>query len=383
MKQLEEKLSKAKKAKFLRNILVGIISLIIVAFIINIAPGYKRDKYKNRINLVLDQENKTEELKNEIYVNDNGTVYISEEDVKNLFDDTIYYDEQYNQIITVSDTKVANIVINEKQMTINNVSQNMSDAVIKINDIIYLPISDMTIVYNINVQYIYETKTVIIDNLSKGIIRALVSEETDIKFKPRKLSKNIGTLKEGESVYCFYTTSKGWRKIRTSTGLIGYIKANKLTGEYIVRQDMEERGKAKVISKADYSKNKFEIENKRINVQKLIMNENDLEINNNAEEDIKVWVDISNEYLEGQTNTLLKDYKTRTNLIDRIVNEAVENNIKGIVIDFNKINEKWYLKRFMIELTPKLRELGITTSIVINESMEKSDYEDIVDFIVE
>ena len=146
---------------------------------------------------------------------------------------------------------------------------------------------------------------------------------------------------------------------------------------------MEERGKAKVISKADYSKNKFEIENKRINVQKLIMNENDLEINNNAEEDIKVWVDISNEYLEGQTNTLLKDYKTRTNLIDRIVNEAVENNIKGIVIDFNKINEKWYLKRFMIELTPKLRELGITTSIVINESMEKSDYEDIVDFIVE
>ena len=181
MKQLEEKLSKAKKAKFLRNILVGIISLIIVAFIINIAPGYKRDKYKNRINLVLDQENKTEELKNEIYVNDNGTVYISEEDVKNLFDDTIYYDEQYNQIITVSDTKVANIVINEKQMTINNVSQNMSDAVIKINDIIYLPISDMTIVYNINVQYIYETKTVIIDNLSKGIIRANSNQENYLK----------------------------------------------------------------------------------------------------------------------------------------------------------------------------------------------------------
>lgn len=146
---------------------------------------------------------------------------------------------------------------------------------------------------------------------------------------------------------------------------------------------MEERGKAKTISKADYNKNKFEIENKEISVQKLIINESNIEINNNSEENTKLWVDISNEYLEGQTNVVLKDYKTRTNLIDTIVYEAVENNINGIVIDFNKIEEEFYLKRFMIELTPKLRELGITTSIVIDENMEKSDYEDIVDFIVE
>lgn len=225
MKQLKEKLLKAKKIKFLRNILIGIISLIIVAFIVNIAPGYKRDKYKDKINLVLDEENKTEELKNEIYVNENGTVYISEEDIKNFFDDTIYYDKQYNQIITVADTKIANIVMGEKQMTVNDAAQNMMDAIIKIDDIIYIPISDMTIVYNISVQYVPTTNTVIIDNLSKGIIRALVSEETDIKFKPRKLSKNIGTLKEGESVYCFYTTSKGWRKIRTSTGIIRIYKS--------------------------------------------------------------------------------------------------------------------------------------------------------------
>lgn len=211
---------KLNDLKFLRNIIIGIVSLIIVALIINIAPGYKRDKYANVINLIINEENRTEDLKHDIYVNSNGTVYISEEDVKNLFDSTIYYDEKYNQIITTSDTKVANIVIEEKQMIINNSEVSMLDAIIRINDNIYLPISDMCIVYNINVSYIKNTNRVIIDELDQGMIKAKVSEESDIKYKPRRLSKNIGTVKQGESVSCFYTTSKGWRQIRTENGTI-------------------------------------------------------------------------------------------------------------------------------------------------------------------
>lgn len=220
MKELKNKLNKAKKLKFLRNICVGVIALIIAMIIVNVSPGYKRDKFKDVINLVLNDENITEQLKHEIYVNENGTVYISEDDIQNLFDPTICYDERYNQIITTSNTKVANIVINEKTMEINGSQQQMIDSIIRINDKIYLPISDLTLVYNIDVQYNPTNKIVIIDNLNKGIIRALVSENTEIKFKPRKLSKNIGELKTGETVYGFYTTSKGWRKIRTSDGII-------------------------------------------------------------------------------------------------------------------------------------------------------------------
>ena len=225
MKELKDRLNKAKRFKFLRNIIIVGICLAIVAAIVNIAPGYKRDKFKDVINLILDEENKTEELKHNIYVNENGTVYISEDDVRNLFDNTILYDEKYNQIITTGETKVANIVIDEKQMIVNGSTQRMIDPVVRINDNIYIPISDLTIVYNISVQYVPSTKRVIIDNLNKGIIRAIVSEETEIKFKPRRLSKNIGTLKEGETVYGFYTTSKGWRKIRTQNGILRIYKS--------------------------------------------------------------------------------------------------------------------------------------------------------------
>lgn len=330
-------------------------------------------------------------MKHDIYLNENGTIYISEEDIKNLFDSTIYYDEKYNQIITTSDTKVASIAINEKKMTVNNSDVNMLDSIIKIDNNIYLPISDMEIVYNIKIEYIKNTNRVVIDELSKGMIKATVSEDTDIKFKPRSLSKDIGTLKKGETVSCFYTTSKGWRQIRTSEGIIGYIKANKLSNEYIIRQDMINRGEASKISLDTYRNGEFEISDnardKKVILKNMFnINDENIQVSeeldqNNSE--YKVWASISNKLLESKTNEMLKDYKLRTALIDTIVKKSIENNINGISIEFSGIEDKDSMKRFVIECAPKLKEVGITTCIMLNENIEEQDYINIVDYIVE
>lgn len=308
-----------------------------------------------------------------------------------MFDSTIYYDEKYNQIITTSDTKVANIVIDEKQMIINNSNVSMLDSIIRIDNNIYLPISDMSIVYNIKIDYIKETNRVVIDELDTGMIRAIVVDDADIKFKPRGLSKNIGTLKQGETVICFYTTSKGWRQIRTTDGTIGYVKANKLGDEYIVRQDMQKRGEAIKIQKNDYDNKYFEISDnnitKKVTVRNIFnINKNNVEVSeeiNNSESDNKVWASITNKSLESRTNDLLKDYKLRTTLIDLIVKKAIENNINGISIEFTEIEDKESMRRFVIECVPKLREVGISTCIVLNDNIEEQDYINIVDYIVE
>ena len=307
------------------------------------------------------------------------------EDVRNLFDSTVYYDEKYNQIITTSDTKVANIVIDERQMIINNSNVSMLDAVIRINNEIYLPVSDMSIIYNIKIDYINETKRVVIDELDTGLIKALVVENTDIKYKPRKLSKDIGTLKAGETVSCFYTTSKGWRQIRTSDGTIGYIKANKLGDEYILRQDMKERGEAVSISKDSYNKGTFNISNNKVIVKDIFSNnESNVQITEGTN---KLWAPISNDLITSEGNQLLegilKDYKARTTFIDLIVKKAIDDNINGITIDIKGIKDKEILKRFVIECSPKLREIGISTCVVLNENIDKQDYINIVDYIVE
>ena len=362
MKELKERLIKAKKLKFMRNVIVGVIALLIAAFIINIAPGYKRDKYKDVVNLIIDEHNVTEDLKNMLYINENKTVYMSEEDVRELFDENIYYDQQYNQIITTSYTKVANIEIEEKQMNVNDSKVNMLDAIIKINDKIYLPISDMELVYNIKIKYIEETNRVVIENLNRGLIKATVTDNASIKFKQRSLSKDVGEVVKGEQVSCYYTTSRGWRQIRTENGTVGYVKANKLDDEYIIRQDMEQKQKAKKI-KIDLSQNQFNYTDE------------------NGE--VKLWQTINLKSMSNDIEEMLKDYKTRTQTIDVVMNLLGGNDIKGININFGGIEDKEVCKRFAIELSPKLREIGITTCVTLTKDMKTKEYENIVDYIAE
>lgn len=386
------KIKRINKSKFLRNILISVIALLVVAFIINIAPGYRRDKYADVINLIINEENKTEDLKNSIYISDNGTVYMSEEDIRNLFDNTIYYDAKYNELITTSRTKVASISIDENKININNSIVSMLEPIIKIDDKIYLPISDMSIVYNIKVEYIKDTNRVVIDNLNKGMIRGVVVEETDIKFRPRKLSKNIGTVNAGETVNCFYTTSKGWRQIRTLDGTIGYVKANKLSNEYIIRQDMPERKEAQKISYADYESKKFEIlnssETKEQIILKTVLNINGDIIESVQDSDInfetyKIWASITNKDEVEEAEKILGDYKTRTELTNKILSKMVEGEVKGLIIDLRHMQNRENAVRFVIELAPKLRELGISTGVVLHDNMNKQDYINIVDYIVE
>ena len=362
MKELKERLIKAKKLKFMRNVIVGVIALLIAAFIINIAPGYKRDKYKDVVNLIIDEHNVTEDLKNMLYINENKTVYMSEEDVRELFDENIYYDQQYNQIITTSYTKVANIEIEEKQMNVNDSKVNMLDAIIKINDKIYLPISDMELVYNIKIKYIEETNRVVIENLNRGLIKATVTDNASIKFKQRSLSKDVGEVVKGEQVSCYYTTSRGWRQIRTENGTVGYVKANKLDDEYIIRHYMEQKQKAKKI-KIDLSQNQFNYTDE------------------NGE--VKLWQTINLKSMSNDIEEMLKDYKTRTQTIDVVMNLLGGNDIKGININFDGIEDKEVCKRFAIELSPKLREIGITTCVTLTKDMKTKEYENIVDYIAE
>lgn len=364
---------KINKIKFIRNIIICVVAVIIVAVILNIATGYKRDKYTDVTNLVLNEKNITENLKNNIYISENKGIYLSKTDIQNLFDANIYYDEKYNQIITTSSNQVANIVINDKKIVLNDSTVNMLEPVIKINDEIYLPISEMEIIYNIDVQYIEETNRVIIDDLNKGMIKADIAEDTEIKFKPRGLSKVVSKISKGETIACFYTTSKGWREIRTKDGIVGYVKANKITNEYIIRQDMEPREEAKEVSiKANGEGNRY-INDEKI---ELIDWDNLSAIREKTEE--KLWINIL--IKKEQENSLL-DYKKRTELINNIVNLASVSNASNINLEFDNLENEEVVSRLIIELSPKLRDLGITTSIKLN-NMEISKYLQIVDYIV-
>ena len=105
---------KIQKLKFIRNIIIGIVALLIVAFIINIAPGYKRNKFQNVTNLIIGDENVTENLKKPIYKDEEENIYISKEDIEQFLDKTIYYDEENDilkEVYKVSDQGNRNLAL--------------------------------------------------------------------------------------------------------------------------------------------------------------------------------------------------------------------------------------------------------------------------------
>ena len=148
---------------------------------------------------------------------------------------------------------------------------------------------------------------------------------------------------------------------------------------------MQARGEATKISKSDYNTGEFTILNNRVIIKDIFnSNQNELET---SPEGCKLWAPISNSSITNQGNELLEnilgDYKSRTTFIDLIVKKSIENNINGISIDFTGIEDREIIKRFVIECAPKLREIGISTCIVLNENLDGQEYINIIDYIVE
>ena len=369
---------KIQKRKFIRNIIIGIIALLVVAFIINIAPGYKRNKYQDVTNLVIGDENVTETLHNPIYKDENGVVYISQEDVKQFLDKTIYYDEENNMVIATSEVSVASMKIGEKTININGVDNDTLDTIIYHNNIIYIPIEEMEIVYNLETKYLKDDDIVIIDKLNEGMIKAEAAEDTKIRFRPRGLSKKVGTLREGEVVSAFYTTSKGWRLIRTEDGIVGYVKANTLTNEYILRQHMGHKTETSKISANTQDGAVLDIEGNSVIIKDwLKITDEGILLKNTEftnENSAVIWSNLEIE------NADISNYDNRTKLIKNIVSMVMKNNIKGINISVTSDDKN--LERFIIELAPRLKEIGVSTNIVVQNSINEELYTNIVNYII-
>ncbi len=370
---------KKQNLKFVRNIIIGILALFVVAFIVNTAPGYKRDKYKNLINLVIGDENVTEKLQKPIYKDNNGAIYISKEDIQELLDKTLYYDENEKMVIATSEVSVASMKIGESKINIKGTTVDTLGELVEKEGTIYIPIKDFKTVYNIEIKFLEDQNVVIIDKLNEGMIKAEAEKKVKIRYKQRSLSKEIGTLNVGDTVSAFYTTSKGWRLIRTEDGIVGYVKANVLTNEYILRQDMPQKPKTGRISAEIKDGTILKIEQNKIIIKDLLrLTDEEITIKNTdtIKQNEKIWANLRID------NANLESYETRTKIIKNIVSIAMRNDISGI----NIIGiEKTDLNRFIIELAPHLREVGIKINIVTNdrhsEQYEKN-YTEIVDYII-
>lgn len=390
MEDKENKTGKRKKRKSNKNIIKIIIAIVII-FIIGII-AYKVndlvvfDKNKN-INLVINNKNVTSNLKKEIIIED-GNIYLSKQDLGNFFDKYIYEDKENNQIITTYDTKVATISLDSEEITINGTKKETSGKVIQKDNIIYIPITDLENVYGIDIKYIEDSKVLVLDSVTKEQKKAIVTKNVSVKSSKKFIAKTVERVKKGSYVVVV-SEENGYARIRTENGKLGYVKLNKLANIVTVREEIKETSQieGKVNLVWDYYSNVANAPDRSgqtidgINVVSPAF----FHINSNGELEnnigtsgkeyvewahsngYKVWPMLQNDGtgMMSVTSKIMNDYNKRQKLINEILMACIQYKIDGINLDFEnmKQEDKDMYSRFIIELEPRLKEIGLVLSV--------------------
>lgn len=379
----KEKRGKNKKAKKVINIVIGIVAFIIICLIANNYIVFDKNK---TINLVINNKNVTSNLKNQVLI-ENNTIYLSQSDIENFFDKHIYKEDETNEIITTYGKKIAAIGFEKNSININGSDKEIYAHAIEKDGQVYLPISEMKDVYDVEIRNIEKTKVVTMDSLDREQKKAIVTSNLAVKSSTNFLTKTVDRIKKGDSVIII-SSDKGYTKIRTEKGKIGYIKSKKVANEITVREEMKEEkqieGKVNLVwdyysnvgSAPDRSGTSIDGVNVVApaffyldddgNLKDNIGEKGENYINWAHDNGYKVWPMVSNaEAGLTLTSEIMNSYTKRQKLIEDIVDKCVEYKLDGINVDFEnmKQEDKDLYSRFIIELTPRLKEMGLVTSV--------------------
>lgn len=384
-----KKVKKKKNSFFIaiRRIVVVFLLIVAATFTLETAKYYVKDDITSTTNLIINNNNVTARLKQELILKDNQ-IYISIRDIKNFFDNYIYEEEQINKIITTYGKKIAEIGFEEKIIKINGSSRKTNGVAIKEDNEIYLPITEMADVYDIELKYIEKTDIVTMDSLNREQIKAVVSKNVNVKDYSKILSRTIDKVKKGEMVIVISKTDDGWTKVRTENGKIGFVKTKILANQITVREKLEEKDQinGKINMFWDYFSEYAKAPDRSgENIQGVnVVSPAFFYIDSNGsfKENVgiagkqyiewahnngyKVWPMVQNAEAGIKiTSAILNDYTKRQELIEEIVNVCVEYKLDGINIDFENMYEKDknVFSRFIIELVPRMKEIGIVTSV--------------------
>ena len=122
-KKMTKKEIEKKKKKIIKTFFTFIIAIFVIFIALIINDYIILDKNK-KMNLIIDNINITNNLKNDVLIEE-GIIYLSKEDIKNQFDSYIYDEKETNQIITTYDKKIAAIGFEKNEITINGINMNL------------------------------------------------------------------------------------------------------------------------------------------------------------------------------------------------------------------------------------------------------------------
>lgn len=384
-----------EKRLYIYKLIVVLVFALAVWFVLKTATNYIKDDIVGKTNLVINNSNTTKNLKNDVIV-ENGVVYVSTKDIANFFDDHIFYDNKYDQIITTSETKVATLKLNENKAKVNGSTVDLVASAKKIREQFYLPFSEISeSVYNVETTYIKDTNTVVLVSLDRELTYANSGKKNSVKSNPTMFSKTVDKIEKGDNVTVIPSKNgdeNGWTKVTTENGKIGYVKTTTLANTKKIRDNLEMgkqiQGNVSLVweyfskyAKAPQRTEKIDgvnvvaptffslADSEKGAIVANVGQAGQNYINWAHSNGYRVWPWVANEATNKEdkdlTSEILNDYKLREKLINSIVSAVEMYNLDGINLDFENMYEsdKDAYSRLVIELAPRLKELGKVLSV--------------------
>lgn len=387
-KRMKEK-NERNSSKLIFNIFIVLVFLALLGGVFYLSPNYIREDYDGKTKVLINNNNVTLKMKNDVYIDENNNVFLSLADVRNYFDKYIEYDKENGSIVTTSEINIAKMSTKDNKITINGQEEELNSSAIEKNETIYLPFSEISEkVYDVDLEYIKDTNTIIIDSLDRKQEVANTTKETKLKYKPQTLSGTLEKLEANEQVVYIEETNN-WAEVRSKDGTIGYVKKEDLGNVEVTIEAKEyiDKVEGKVNLVWDYYSEYAKAPDRTgetmdgVNVVSpsffSLERGSNGEIYDNAKDDgaeyiewahnnnYQVWAMFSNNSLKDTTSQILNDYEKRETMIENLMDLVEEYNLDGVNVDFENMNEsdKDVYSRFLIELAPRLKKIGKTLSV--------------------
>ena len=200
----------------------------------------------------------------------------------------------------------------------------------KLENILYIPVSEINNIYNIEVRCTDNSAVVL--SLYKALTTVSANKNISIKEDTGFFAKTIQNIEKGqELVFIENAENDKWYKVMTYEGNIGFVSRKDVSEKKQIRINMDD---SDFTSKEPDLDNAIELTYKSINTDNM------------------------------------KDFSSRKKIVEDTISSIISKEKYTVKLNFNKVEvENKYLERFIIELIPRLKEIGSNLVVINNEDI--------------
>ncbi|MCT4597588.1 MAG: glycosyl hydrolase family 18 protein [Vallitalea sp.] len=393
-----------KKIVSFLGILIGfvLVGLISYKYIAKILPNYQQASMqemiptyeKGNISVVIEDRiidvNYSPKLEGD-------NIYLPIDLINEYIDPYYYWDANEKTLTYTTGNKVIRMKNEELTYFVNNEPLELDMPIMTFDTkMAYLPIHTIVSFSDIQIKYNKELELIVIDYVDEKYKEAeVIKDKTYVRLDTDIKSKIVRKLNEKDTVRLYEQTATGWVKVRTNTGLLGYVKKSSLGNiqdiyPNIVEEDTTKynsnkniKGKINIawhqvtnVSANNGLRNKlegvkgldvisptwFSIKNSEGDISNIASKEY---IKYAKEQGYQVWALFSNRFDKKITHDVLSSTKKREKVIKQILALTSIYELDGINVDFENVAKEDGANyvQFIRELTPYLKSQDVVVSV--------------------